>query len=224
MKYKKRRDSGTIKKRQAIFEREMQNAINILYYPTIKKRYGNIALIEEVNTDTLNFNLSLTFPPGNEELLKDAKEFQNKMNINTTKLINSINKHELKKEWKNRYEIRIMIAEGKKRYFNKWANNNKEIVQNYLIHKGTTTRCCICLRKMHQDRCIAILFGKSPYTKLRCNHQFHESCFAKLYSNTRYINSRTLKKRIRCPLCRDYDKSNYWNNIHKLVKADYKLK
>ena len=26
-----------------------QNAINILYYPTIKKRYGNIALIEEVN-------------------------------------------------------------------------------------------------------------------------------------------------------------------------------
>ena len=31
------------------------------------------------------------------ELLKDAKEFQNKMNINTTKLMNSINKHELKK-------------------------------------------------------------------------------------------------------------------------------
>lgn len=116
MKYK-RRDSGTIKKRQAIFEKEMQNAINILYYPTIKKRYGNIALIEEVNTGTSDFNLNLTFPLGSEELLKDAKEFQNKMNINTTKLINSINKHELKKEWKDRYEFRIMINEGKKRFF-----------------------------------------------------------------------------------------------------------
>lgn len=112
----------------------------------------------------------------------------------------------------------------KKDFFNKWAKKNKEIIKNYLVHKRTTTRCCICLKKMHQDRCIAILFGKSPCTKLRCNHQFHESCFAKLYINTRYLNRRTLKKQIRCPLCRDYDKDNSWNNIHKLIKAEIKLK
>jgi hypothetical protein len=174
---------------------------------TIKKRKNNFEYFLELSIDTL-FSPYITF-------LKNKKKYNwNKVRELKEELIQIIFKNENVKKWEDKYDIEFFcILKKYRKMIKKWFNKNKIIKDLYTNSSYCSEKCSICREKLNCNDIISIIFNEDSSILLNCNHSFHFNCLMKWHKNCNWASDNSWKKKLTCPLCRNYDPKFFCNKI-----------
>ena len=148
----------------------------------------------------------------------------NQIELKIKNLTDSIVKYEQKKDWNIKFDTNHFICNNdKKNYFQEWCKNNKNIIEGYKNSEHYEEKCSICLQKIHDNNVLASLFGDKISYQLNCSHCFHFECLDKWRDECNYKSDYSWKKKLTCPICRNYDKHDYLNKISDKYNDIYKI-
>jgi hypothetical protein len=183
-KIKKRKDLGTIKKRKTNFQSNLKDIIDILFQPYVNKL--QIKNINEIN------------------------DISNKKR----EIVEIINFYENHKKWSVKFDIdNFYITNECKKKIKLWIHENNKIISAYKKSPYFFEKCFICYKHLHCNSIIADVLNDDYTILLECNHSFHKNCLLKWMDQCNWISKNSWRKKLTCPLCRNYDPNFYMNKI-----------
>lgn len=190
----KRKDNGTLKKRKLKLVSKIVDSISQIHIPYFLKnnssRYKSIYKKRRIN-------------------------YRKKIKTQINDMIRLFFKIENNKKWNKRFND-YNYYKYKKNTFDQWREENKDIIKEYL--NSIEDKCSICHEKICDNNLIAKFIDKESCIALKCKHVFHIKCMYKWSQFSPRLSRNSKRKRVTCPLCRNYNKDDFFNKI----KWEYK--